>query len=469
MQSQSFADLGVSRPVVAALAERGIHEPFAIQQPRHRRRARRPRRARQVPHRLGQDARVRDPDRRAPRGRRPRPRRARARADARARRPDRRAVPAARPRPRARGRGRLRRRRLREADQGVQARRHPRRHARPPRGPDGPPRRRASTASRSSSSTRPTGCSTWASARPSTGSSRACPRDRQTLFFSATLDGEAGRIAGEYTHDAVAPRARAGAGRRRRRSSTASCRSLHEDKLAALVAELSADRGLTLVFVRTKRGADRLVKRLGREGVDAVAMHGDKSQSQREKALARFESGKIDTLVATDVAARGIHVTGISHVINFDPPEDREGYVHRVGRTGRAGRTGVGITFVNADQAGDVGKIAAASTCTRSTRAPGFSRSRAAPPRPHASRRRRLAAARSALPRPLPLEPQQPLVAREPALRAVGRGVGSAHARALPRPVPRRRRRAAGPRSTASPRPGAAGCRCSACWRRASR
>ena len=114
------------------------------------------------------------------------------------------------------------------------------------------------------------------------------------------------------------------------------------------------------MFVRTKRGADRLVKRLGREGVEAAAMHGDKSQAQREKALARFQAGRIDTLVATDVAARGIHVTGISHVINFDPPEDREGYVHRVGRTGRAGRTGVGITFVNADQAGDVAKIAAA-------------------------------------------------------------------------------------------------------------
>ena len=135
---------------------------------------------------------------------------------------------------------------------------------------------------------------------------------------------------------------------------------IHEHKLAALVEELRSDRGLTLVFVRTKRGADRLVKRLAREGVDAVAMHGDKSQSQREKALARFEAGKVDTLVATDVAARGIHVGGISHVINFDPPEDREGYVHRVGRTGRAGRTGVGVTFVNPDQAGDVGKIAAA-------------------------------------------------------------------------------------------------------------
>ena len=111
--------------------------------------------------------------------------------------------------------------------------------------------------------------------------------------------------------------------------------------------------------MRTKRGADRLVKRLGREGVDAVAMHGDKSQGQRERALASFESGRVDTLVATDVAARGIDVDGISHVINFDPPEDRDGYVHRIGRTGRAGRTGVGITFVGAEQARDVERIAA--------------------------------------------------------------------------------------------------------------
>ena len=137
------------------------------------------------------------------------------------------------------------------------------------------------------------------------------------------------------------------------------------------------------MFVRTKRGADRLVKRLGREGVDAVAMHGDKSQSQRERALARFEAGKVDTLVATDVAARGIHVTGISHVINYDPPEDRDGYVHRVGRTGRAGRTGVGITFVNADQAGDVGKIAAALDLHEEWGHAGFTLKPAA--RPHAS------------------------------------------------------------------------------------
>ena len=191
----------------------------------------------------------------------------------------------------------------------------------------------------------------------------ACPSDRQTLFFSATLDGEAGRIAGEYTRDAVTREHGAGGDGFLDEVPAIEHRfvpTIHEHKLSALVAELKADRGLTLVFVRTKRGADRLVKRLSREGVPAVAMHGDKSQSQREKALARFEAGKIDTLVATDVAARGIHVTGISHVINYDPPEDREGYVHRIGRTGRAGDTGVGITFVNADQAGDVGKIAAA-------------------------------------------------------------------------------------------------------------
>ena len=118
-------------------------------------------------------------------------------------------------------------------------------------------------------------------------------------------------------------------------------------------------RGLTLVFVRTKRGADRLVKRLGAHDVQAVAMHGDKSQSQREKALARFESGKVDTLVATDVAARGIDVTGITHVINYDAPEAREDYVHRIGRTARAGASGVGITFVLDDQARDVAKLAA--------------------------------------------------------------------------------------------------------------
>jgi superfamily II DNA/RNA helicase len=185
-----------------------------------------------------------------------------------------------------------------------------------------------------------------------------CPRERQTLFFSATLDGEAGRIAAEYTHsdavrhEHVAPKQDVADIAHR------FVRVERDHRIRALVGELRADRGLALVFVRTKRGADRLVKRLAGEGVRAVAMHGDKTQGQRERALASFEAGRVDTLVATDVAARGIDVSGISHVINFDPPEDREGYVHRTGRTGRAGATGHAVTFVGGEQASDVGKIA---------------------------------------------------------------------------------------------------------------
>jgi ATP-dependent RNA helicase RhlE len=185
------------------------------------------------------------------------------------------------------------------------------------------------------------------------------PRDRQTLLFSATLEGEVGRIASAYTSDA----------RRHEVAQTPEKvghmehrfhRVAHEAKVSALVHELGdPKRGLTLVFVRTKRGADRLVKRLGAQSVQAVAMHGDKSQSQREKALSRFESGHVQTLVATDVAARGIDVAGITHVINYDAPDAREDYVHRIGRTARAGASGVGITFVLDDQARDVAKFAA--------------------------------------------------------------------------------------------------------------
>jgi superfamily II DNA/RNA helicase len=186
----------------------------------------------------------------------------------------------------------------------------------------------------------------------------ACPQARQTLFFSATLDGEAGRVAREYTHDPIVHES----GPSERRASTDVEHRFvavsHEHRLEALVDELHRDRGLTLVFVRTKHGADRLVKRLRRHGVEAMAMHGNKSQRQREQALARFESGTIDTLVATDVAARGIDVSGISHVINFDPPMDRETYVHRIGRTGRAGHKGIGITLVAEAERGDVRKLA---------------------------------------------------------------------------------------------------------------
>jgi ATP-dependent RNA helicase RhlE len=129
-------------------------------------------------------------------------------------------------------------------------------------------------------------------------------------------------------------------------------------KTRALVRELASDRGLTLVFVRTKHGADRLARNLRREGFRAGELHGGMSQPQRERALGRFASGVNDILVATDVAARGLDLDDITHVINFDPPADERAYVHRVGRTARAGRGGEGVTFVTPQQRLDVGRIA---------------------------------------------------------------------------------------------------------------
>jgi ATP-dependent RNA helicase RhlE len=184
------------------------------------------------------------------------------------------------------------------------------------------------------------------------------PPKRQTLFFSATLEGAAGNVAAAYTRDPRRHEQRASQSARGRVEHRFIAVA-HESKLKSLVSELATgERGRTLVFVRTKRGADRLVKRLSRQGVEAVAIHGNRSQSQRERALARFHSGAIDTLVATDVAARGIDVQDVTHVINFDAPEDRDAYVHRVGRTGRATRHGIGITFVTGEQSKAVAKIA---------------------------------------------------------------------------------------------------------------
>jgi superfamily II DNA/RNA helicase len=174
--------------------------------------------------------------------------------------------------------------------------------------------------------------------------------ERQTMLFSATLEGEVGRIAKAYTSS---PRRHEHAHSEQRKGDVEHrfVTVSHDGKVERLVQELgSSDRGLTLVFVRTKRGADRLVKKLASSSVRAVAMHGDKSQGQRERALANFEAGVVDTLVATDVAARGIDVAGITHVINYDMPATREDYVHRVGRTARAGASGIGVTLVTRDQ-----------------------------------------------------------------------------------------------------------------------
>jgi ATP-dependent RNA helicase RhlE len=192
------------------------------------------------------------------------------------------------------------------------------------------------------------------------------PAQRQTLFFSATLEGATGKLASAYTRD---PRRHTHTPPERSKAEIEH-RFVHVDSQAAKLDHLAGalsgpDGGRTLVFVRTKRGADRLVKRLRTRELEAVAMHGDKSQGQRERALARFERGEVEVLVATDVAARGIDVADIAHVINFDAPGDRDAYVHRVGRTGRAGRRGAGTSFVLTDQAAEMRRIARDLNLTR--------------------------------------------------------------------------------------------------------
>jgi ATP-dependent RNA helicase RhlE len=186
----------------------------------------------------------------------------------------------------------------------------------------------------------------------------ACPKARQTLFFSATLDGVAGHLAARYTSGAIVHQHAAPA---RREDALVEHRFIavrDEQRLEALVKELLGERDRAIVFVRTKRGADRLVKRLASQDVAAVAIHGNKSQNQRDRALAQFQSGRVDTLVATDVAARGIDIDGVSHVINFDPPADHHTYIHRVGRTGRAGNSGVGVTLVGAGERHEMRQLA---------------------------------------------------------------------------------------------------------------
>jgi ATP-dependent RNA helicase DeaD/ATP-dependent RNA helicase RhlE len=182
------------------------------------------------------------------------------------------------------------------------------------------------------------------------------PEDRQTMLFSATLDGEVGRLASRYTDDPVLHEII--------EERQVVAEALHrfisvprDEKVAVLARELAGDRGSTLIFVRTKRGADRLAQKLKEQGFGAQALHGDMSQAARERALARFASGKGDILVATDVAARGLDLEHITHVVNYDAPQDEKAYVHRVGRTARAGRGGTGITLVTPEERGDVSRI----------------------------------------------------------------------------------------------------------------
>jgi ATP-dependent RNA helicase RhlE len=187
---------------------------------------------------------------------------------------------------------------------------------------------------------------------------RRLPRNWQTMFFSATLDGEVGELARAYTSSPSRFSAELPADRARGEIEHRFLSVEQSTKVETLAELLSQNTGLTLVFVRTKRGADRLVQRLRRHDVKAEALHGDMSQPARRRALDRFESGRVPVLVATDVAARGLDIDDVEHVINFDPPDEDKGYLHRTGRTGRAGRSGVAVTFVLPDQQAETSRVA---------------------------------------------------------------------------------------------------------------
>jgi ATP-dependent RNA helicase RhlE len=188
---------------------------------------------------------------------------------------------------------------------------------------------------------------------------RGVPANRQTMLFSATFDGAVAELARAYTVNPTRVRGELQTETRRGDVAHAFVAVTPDDKLERLVEQLGVDRGLALVFVRTKHGADKLARKLARQhDIPAVAMHGNMSQNQRERSLAQFESGRVSTLVATDVAARGLDVDDITHVINFDPPRVPDDYVHRVGRTGRAGRSGTGVTLVLPEQRDDVSRLA---------------------------------------------------------------------------------------------------------------
>ena len=184
------------------------------------------------------------------------------------------------------------------------------------------------------------------------------PHERQTMFFSATLDGEVGALARAYTQSPAHIEAELPSEQAPGDIDHHFVPVTAEGKLETLIELLEGERGLALVFVRTKRGADRLARRLSQRGVHAAALHGDLNQSQRQRSLERFESGKVTTLIATDVAARGLDLENVTHVINYDPPEDGKAYTHRVGRTGRAGRSGTGVTLVLPDQQADMSRVA---------------------------------------------------------------------------------------------------------------
>ena len=179
---------------------------------------------------------------------------------------------------------------------------------------------------------------------------KTLPQQRQNLFFSATMPTEIGKLAGELLKNpakvSVTPQATTV------EKIDQKILFIEQGRKRALLAELMDDGAMkrVLIFTRTKRGADRVAKQLGTIGVEAAAIHGDKSQGQRERSLAAFKTGDVRVLVATDIAARGIDVDGVTHVIQYELPNVPEAYVHRIGRTARAGTSGSAISLVADDE-----------------------------------------------------------------------------------------------------------------------
>ena len=171
------------------------------------------------------------------------------------------------------------------------------------------------------------------------------PRQRQTLCFSATLDPAVAHIVSDFVENPV----RIALGSTSKPAASVKLQAFEvasNQRLSLLVRLLKEEDGRCLVFVRTKRGADRLARQLDKQGFSTGALHGDRSQSQRNAALARFQDGTVPILVATDVASRGIHVDDVAHVINYELPQLAEDLIHRVGRTGRIGAAGIASVFV---------------------------------------------------------------------------------------------------------------------------
>ena len=184
----------------------------------------------------------------------------------------------------------------------------------------------------------------------------ALPAERQTIFCSATIESSVAHLIATYLKNPV--RIAIGSTTKPHEHIDLHIYEVEQDRKFSLLEKmLQEERGSFLVFARTKHGADRLARKLIRGGVNAAAIHGDRSQSQRNHALRGFQQGDYRVLVATDVAARGIHVEGIAHVVNYDLPQAPEDFIHRVGRTGRAGLRGTATTFGAPSERGEIRRI----------------------------------------------------------------------------------------------------------------